>query len=133
MYLLDTDTLVFALHGHPGVLRNIRDHVGDPAAVSVISYGELLYGAAKSNHPLENIASVRGLMERFPVVDVTPAVMEVFASLKAKLEAPGKRIDDFDLLIASTALSLGSAVVTNNVRHFRSVPHLAVESWATYQ
>jgi tRNA(fMet)-specific endonuclease VapC len=33
------------------------------------------------------------------------------------------------LLIAAHALTLGRTLVTDNVREFRRVPHLAVENW----
>jgi tRNA(fMet)-specific endonuclease VapC len=130
MFLLDTDTLVFVLRGESVVARNLRDHADDPKAISVITYAELLYGAEKSARPVENAGRVRQLAEVFPVIDVTPAVVETFASLKADLESEGTRLDDFDLVIAATAINLNYTLVTNNTRHFRLVPGLTVENWA---
>jgi tRNA(fMet)-specific endonuclease VapC len=40
-------------------------------------------------------------------------------------------VDDFDVAIAAHALALEAVVVTDNVRHFRRVPGLAVESWSS--
>lgn len=130
MYLLDSDTLVYVLRGDPKVTGNFEAHAADPKALSVITYGELLYGAMKSARPVENAAKVRRLGELFPVIDVSCAVMETFGALKAELEKQGKKVDDFDLIIASTALHLTYTLVTNNVRHFRYIPHLLVENWA---
>jgi tRNA(fMet)-specific endonuclease VapC len=129
MFLLDTDTLIFLLRGHQEVLRNVEVHGEDPKAISVISYGELLYGAAKSLRPEANMARVRRLAELLPVIDVTPAVMEAFAGLKADSERRGHAIDDFDLVIAATALSVNYRLVTNNERHFRHIPGLRLENW----
>jgi tRNA(fMet)-specific endonuclease VapC len=56
--------------------------------------------------------------------------METFADLKSRLEMEGKRLDDFDLLIASTALALNYRLVTNNERHFRRIPGLEIENWS---
>jgi predicted nucleic acid-binding protein len=56
--------------------------------------------------------------------------METFASLKTEMEATGKRVDDFDLVIAATAIVQGCRLVTNNERHFRGVPGLEIENWA---
>ena len=39
-------------------------------------------------------------------------------------------MDDFDLVIAATALVLNYTLVTNNERHFRSIPGLRLENWA---
>jgi len=43
----------------------------------------------------------------------------------AKNAAP----DDFDLIIAATALVMGYRLVTNNERHFTSIPGLEIENW----
>jgi tRNA(fMet)-specific endonuclease VapC len=130
MFLIDSDILVFLLRGNERVSERFAAHAADPKALSVISYGELLYGAIKSARPVENTAKVRRIAELLPMVDVSPAVMETFASLKAEMEQHGKKVDDFDLIIASTAVHLSYTLVTNNVRHFREIPGLAVENWA---
>jgi tRNA(fMet)-specific endonuclease VapC len=128
--LLDTDIVVFFLRGQPRVIRSVEIHASDPKAISVITHGELTYGALKSERPAENLAKVRRIAEIFPIIDVSRAIMETFGSLKGELERKGKRIDDFDLILGSTALHLNYTVVTNNERHFRDIPGLGLENWA---
>jgi tRNA(fMet)-specific endonuclease VapC len=130
MYLIDTDTLVYFLRGRSEVIENFQNHSQHPRAMSVISYGELLHGALKSARPVENAAKVRHLGTLMPIVEVSPATAETYAALKADLEKRGNKIDDFDLLIAATALILSYTVVTNNERHFRAIPGLKVENWS---
>ena len=130
MYLLDTDTVIYALKGDHAVTEHIRENERAPMALSVISYGELRYGAAKSARPSENLARVRRIAELFPIFGVTRGVMETFGELKAELETRGRRLDDFDLIIAATALGRGCTLVTNNERHFRRVPGLPIENWS---
>jgi tRNA(fMet)-specific endonuclease VapC len=130
MYLIDTDTIIFALKGVPAVVAGFERHRTAPMAISVVTYGELLYGAMKSARRHENLARVRRVAEIYPVIDVSRGVMDTFGALKADLEKKGKRIDDFDLVIASTALMLGYGVVTNNERHFRVIPGLRTENWS---
>ena len=130
MYLLDTDTVIYALKGVPAVVRKLEEHGADPKAISVITYGELLYGAAKSTRTAQNLARVRRTAELFPVVDVTRGVAETFSAIKAELEGKGRSGDDFDLLIASTALMLNYKLVTNNERHFAHIRGLAIENWS---
>ena len=130
MFLLDTDTLVFLLCGNAKVAEAFATHNSSPKALSVISYGELLYGAYKSAKPVENAAKVHRLGTLFPVVDVSTAVMETFSRIRADMDKHGKRVDDFDLLIASTAIHLSYTLITNNEQHFRYVPGLPVENWA---
>ena len=130
MYLLDTDTIIYGLKGHRHVTRSFEERVALPKALSAITYGELFFGAMKSSAQQANLAKVRRVAELFPVIDVSRAIMETFGSLKAELERRGRTVDDFDLVIASTALVLNYALVTNNERHFRHIPGLRVENWA---
>jgi tRNA(fMet)-specific endonuclease VapC len=130
MYLLDTDTIIYALKGDPHVTRRFEEKATQAKALSVISYGELFFGAMKSAMPQANLAKVRRVAELLPVIEVTQAVMETFGSLKADLQQRGRSVDDFDLVIASTALVLNYALVTNNDRHFRGIPGLRLENWA---
>jgi len=78
MYLLDTDTLIFFLKGHEKVVESFRASTGQSKVLSVVSYGELLYGAHKSARQQENLARVYRLAEIYPVIDISRAVMECF-------------------------------------------------------
>lgn len=129
MYLLDTDTFVFFLRGHQSVVDAMGAHEADPKALSIVSYGELLYGAEKSASPTENAAKVRRVGELCPVIEISLPVIETFAALKASLESGGARLDDFDLLIAATALTVNYTLVTNNEKHFSRIAGLPVENW----
>jgi len=130
VFLLDTDTLIYSFKGVPEVVRQLRQHRTRQMALSVITYGELVYGAEKSARRLENLARVQQTAELFPVIPVTRATMDTFGRLKATLQATGTVVDDFDLVIAATALTEGYVLVTNNVRHFAAVPGLRVVNWA---
>ncbi len=39
-------------------------------------------------------------------------------------------LEDFDLLIAATALAHDRTLVTNNLDHFNRIPELQLENWA---
>ena len=130
MYLLDTDTLIYSLKGESAVLDNFKKHAAEPKAVSVITYGELVFGAQGSQRITENLAKVYRLKEIFPLIDVTPAIMDIFGALKADLRKNGTPVDDFDLLIGATALTIGYCVVTNNERHYAKISGLEVVNWS---
>jgi tRNA(fMet)-specific endonuclease VapC len=115
--------------GNPQVLGRFQETAEEPKALSVITYGELLYGAIKSQRRQENLAKVRRLQGIFPIVEVTNAIMETYAVIKAGVESRGKPLDDFDLVIAATAISLGYRLVTNNERHFARIEELRLENW----
>jgi len=129
MFLIDTDILIYSLKGDPLVVEHLNQSSACPKAISVVSYGELIYGAHKSARPNENLARVRRLGEILPVIDISPAIMEAFGSLKADLEHGGNRLDDFDLVIAATAITIGYRLVTNNEKHFSRIEGLEIENW----
>ncbi len=130
MYLLDTDVIIYSLKGDPKVNARMRTAAADPKALSVITYGELYFGAMKSANPQQNLAKVRRIGQIFPIIDVSRAIMETFGMLKADLQRAGKSVDDFDLVIASTAMVINYRLVTNNERHFKGIPGLQMENWS---
>jgi len=129
MFLLDTDTLIYAFKGLPVVLENIQIHADAPKALSVISYGELIYGAHKSSRESANLAKVHRLRDIFPIIETTTSIVECFGSIKADLSKKGITFDNFDLLIGSTAITCGYTLVTNNERHFKKIPDLKIANW----
>jgi len=129
VYLLDTDILIYSLKGIPKVIENFKLHADAPKSISVISYGELIYGANKSVQIASNLAKVHRLQEIFPIIDASKAILECFGTLKAQLSQKGVTVADFDLLIGSTAITLGYTVVTNNEKHFSKIPDLKMVNW----
>jgi tRNA(fMet)-specific endonuclease VapC len=129
MYLIDSDILIYSLKNHPQVKQKFSENASLPKSISVITYGELYYGARKSKHVEKNLAVVRRIAELFPIVNTTKSIMETFADLKVGLQQKGKGIADFDLVIAATALSMNYILVTNNEKHFSRIPFLQIENW----
>lgn len=99
--------------------------------MSTITYGELRFGAEKSERRTQSLDILRGFAEIVPVIALTPVVGETYGRLRAELERAGKPIGNNDLWIAAHALALGVVLVTNNTREFKRVSGLAVENWAT--
>jgi tRNA(fMet)-specific endonuclease VapC len=60
------------------------------------------------------------------VYPVTLEVAQLAGKIEGELASHGVSIAFEDLLIGTTALYLGYAVVTLNVRHFRLIPGLPV-------
>jgi tRNA(fMet)-specific endonuclease VapC len=129
MFLIDSDILIYFLKGHAKVVRNFEEHSLSPKAMSIISYGELQYGAYKSKKVVENLARVKKLNSLLPIHDIEENVMDIFAYQKAELSKNGVSVDDFDLLIGATAMSLNYVLVTNNTRHFKKITGLEIVNW----
>ena len=62
------------------------------------------------------------------MLPIVPA-LEIFANQKAALRRSGRPIDDFDILIGSTAVAHGLTLVSRNTRHFADLANLPLENW----
>jgi tRNA(fMet)-specific endonuclease VapC len=128
-YLIDTDTIIYSLKNDKKVQEKFLEHEKIPKYISIVTYGELLYGAKKSEWVEKNCAKVYRLKNLFPVIPVDLPIIETFSDLKSKYRRTGIIIDDFDLLIAATALTYNQTVVTNNIKHFGRIEELKIENW----
>jgi len=128
-FLIDTDTIVFSLRQQGAVLDQFKNHRNDLKAISVITYGELVFGAYRSAHTTRNMATVRRIGELFPIIQVTKPIIETFAEIKASLMMRSRQLDDMDLMIAATALCDNYTLITNNIRHFSVIDGLKIENW----
>ncbi|PJZ84394.1 type II toxin-antitoxin system VapC family toxin [Leptospira harrisiae] len=129
-FLIDTDIIIYSLKGNEKVQKNLIEKKHTSKAISVITYGELIFGAKKSKSREKNLATVYRIGELFHVVELTKGIVETFGEVKAVLQKKGNIVDDFDLLIGSTALFLNYTLVTNNERHFSMIPDLRIENWS---
>lgn len=129
MYLLDTDTIIYNLKGHPIVAGNLRKHFHDPMKISVITLMELYYGAHKSKKIAGNVAKIKTVEDSLEIIPLGKETVEVFGMYKAGLEKAGTPLDDFDLMLACCALAHNLVLVTNNVKHFRRIEGLKIVNW----
>jgi tRNA(fMet)-specific endonuclease VapC len=129
MYLLDTDTVIYSLKGHEAVSRHLQSHLDDPIKISIITCMELYYGAHKSKKIAGNLAKIRTLEQSIEVLPVGRESAETYGMLKAQLEKQGSRLDDFDLIIAASALAHNLTLVTNNTDHFKRIEGLKLANW----
>ena len=128
-YLLDTNIVIF-LFKNKYQIQEKMSFVGlQNCFVSEITLAELKIGAESSADPTKNHALINLLTETVTVLPITK-VLDVFAVEKVRLAKAGTPMhDQFDVLIAATALVYDLVVVTNNVRHFVIYEALGVEDW----
>lgn len=125
-YLADTDVLIDYLKG-----KKPLDHVyiSGGLGISTISYGELLYGAYKSPDKDRALHIITAALTdlSIQIIPLHDEIMHHFAKNKIYLERSGERLDDFDLLIASTALFYSLTLLTRNLKHFHRIPQLKIK------
>ena len=128
--MFDTDTCAFILRRTSAeLLDRIQKVPLENQSMSVVTLAELLYGVRVSAKKKANRIAVDTLVRHVEVLDWSRAAAEHYAEIRADLKKRGQLIGANDLLIAAHARSLGSALVTNNVKEFRRVKGLSVENW----
>ena len=127
-YLLDTDVSINYMRGFEETIRKVVEVGASRICLSEITVAELKYGAEKSNRPEYHRLRADSFCTKFEIRPIYP-VLDVFAFEKARLEKLGLRLDDFDLLIGSTAIHYDLVLVTNNVKHFERMQRLNIENW----
>jgi tRNA(fMet)-specific endonuclease VapC len=129
IYLLDTNTCVYAIKREPLVLRRLQERSPDEFGISAVTLAELWFGAAKSSRPQRTRESVDAFLKPFEVLPFEAEAAEKYAEVRLQLEKEGRPIGARDLLIAAIAKSRHLTVVTHNVREFSRVSGLKVEDW----
>lgn len=128
-FMLDTDTVSFALRGQGNVAARILDRRPSEICISAITFAELQYGAARRrSRKLTEL--IHAFTANIAVLPFDEACAMQFGPLGNDLAERGLPIGEYDVLIAAHALALGLTLVTNNVRHFDRVSGLRVENWA---
>lgn len=122
-YLLDTNIIVDHLREKEILKAEILEEGG---GISIITLGELLYGAYKSDHPQNTLTKLSNSLKilDIKVINLDKEIINEFAKIKAYLEKAGQRLEDFDLLIAATALINNFTLVTKNIKHFNRIKNL---------
>ncbi len=97
--------------------------------MSLVTYGELVYGALKSNNTKKALGILDELVNYIPVLSANTDVAKQYADIRANLSFKGIPIGNNDLWIAAHARSLELILVTNNIKEFSRVDNLELENW----
>ena len=126
--MLDTNTVSFLLREHPAVRKRVLQQPMESLCISAITEGEMLFGLAKRPEAKRLQNAVREFLLRVEVLAWNSATAASYGTLRADLKRRGEVIAPLDMLIASHALSLKLALVTND-RGFAQMQGLEVEDW----
>ena len=128
--LLDTNICIYiARNRPPSVAERFANAPPGSLGISVITWGELCFGASKSRDSLRAMAALQRFSESVPVQLMGAEVGHHYGEIRAILERTGKPIGNNDLWIAAHARALGTTLVTNNLKEFERVPGLELECW----
>ena len=131
-YVLDTNTLSFAMAGELSVCQRLLSQVRTDVLVPQPVVAEIAYGLArlkKSKKRERLLRRFQAFLDETQRAVWTDEVSHAFGTVKAELERRGIRIEDFDVAIAAHALALDATLVSADIAHMRRIPGLRVENW----
>jgi tRNA(fMet)-specific endonuclease VapC len=132
-YLLDTNACIALINGKPPSVRAKFQKATDAGAqvfVSSVTLFELWYGVAKSLRREFN----KKRLETFFAGPVHPLSFEdgdaeIAGAIRPNLEAVGKPIGAYDLLIAAQAMRNKLTLITANISEFARIKALTWADW----
>jgi tRNA(fMet)-specific endonuclease VapC len=128
-YLLDTDTCIYWLKGKIPVKNKLLAVGFNQICICQITVSELYFGAYNSSQIENNLKTAETFINNISVLSFTNDSLKKFGELKALLRKTGNIVADFDLLIASVALTENLILVTNNTRHYQRIPEIKLDNW----
>ena len=127
-YLLDTCICVFLFRNRFGIENRLEEIGPEQCYISEVTIAELTYGAYKSNRVEYNLDLINSFVSRVHIVPFVDSI-HFYAREKNRLRAMGTPVEDFDLLIAASAVAHGLTLVTDNLKHFQNISGLKIENW----
>ena len=134
--IFDTSFLIEAERRESEISRFAENREEEVFGISVITVAELLHGVHRADsikRRLKRSAYVEKVIELFPIYNFEISVARIYAELWSDLSRKGIQIGAHDLIIGSTALSLGFSVATYNLRHYKRIEGLKIETLTLQQ
>jgi tRNA(fMet)-specific endonuclease VapC len=125
-FLLDTNIVIALLAGDTVALSNLERAAEVFVPITVV--GELLFGAAKSGRPAENIGKVEAFVLGRTIIPCDLPVARQYGRLRHNLAVKGGPIPENDIWIAATAICHDLILATRD-RHFQGVDELEISGW----
>ncbi len=126
--ILDADVIIRGEKGAFDLQRWVAGRPDEQFEVTAVTVAELWHGVegAAGAHRAKRQQYLQTVLASLPVIPYTEQTAYEHARVWAELEASGKMIGYYDLIVAATALERGSEVATFNQRHFAQVKGLTV-------
>lgn len=129
--MLDTNIVIYIRQQRPeALLRRFQKLREGEAAISEITYGELIYGAQKSGQRAAATERLKEMVLLLPALPLPETAAASYGRIRAELEAKGEMIGNNDLWIAAHALASDLVLVTNDEKEFRRVRGLKIQNWS---
>ena len=131
--ILETSVLVALERGSHAIEKLVAGRESEPFGISVVTVSELLHGVYRADSEKRRLmrgAFVENIIQTFPIHPFDLNAARIYAKLWSNLAKKGMTIGAHDLMIASTAISLGFSVITGDVRDYGRIKELSVEKFS---
>ncbi|MGI6220627.1 MAG: type II toxin-antitoxin system VapC family toxin [Coriobacteriales bacterium] len=130
MYLLDSCTCIDIMRGRLPYAYDLM-RKSDPSSFKIpaIVAAELFFGAENSTRIAENRLLVERLLQPYEILPFDATCAVVYGAIRNELKRKGRTIGPNDLLIAATAMANHGILVSRNVKEFKRIPGLRLETW----
>mgnify|MGYP006299490381 CR=1 FL=1 len=124
--MVDTDIVSYLMKGGKYAELYAPHVQGKLLAIAFITVGELYFGAEKARWAEERRNKLETMLRNFVVIPYDHEIAKCYGRLVAERQRNGKSIAPNDAWIAACAVRHGTALVTNNGRHFADITGLTV-------
>lgn len=126
--ILDADVIIRGEKGTFDLKTWLASRAADQFEIAAVTVAELWHGVERANgrRRATRLHYLQTILTPLPVIAYTEQTAYEHARLWAQLEAAGKMIGCYDLIVAATAMERGAAVATFNTRHFEIIADLKV-------
>ena len=126
--ILDADVLIRGEKGSFDLKSWLAIHPDDQFEVAAITVAELWHGVerAAAPHRAKREQYLETILAPLPIIPYAEQTARQHARIWAELEAAGKMIGYYDIIVAATASERGGDVATFNRKHFDIVSGLNV-------
>ena len=129
--IADTSFIIDIMERVPEALKKAQELEDrqEKILITTITVFELWIGITKSSKPEHEKKKVEEILQSQFIVDLDKESAQEAGKINGLLQLEGNIIDSEDCLIAGIAHHHGEMVVTKNVKHFRRIKSLSVETY----
>ena len=128
MYLIDTNMIAYFIRGNNRVIELFEKYKNSIYFCSTVQM-ECEYGALKSGST-KLMTFYSTIFDSYKYIGFGKNESSCFAKIKNNLRIIGITVEDYDLMIASQAITNNFTLVTNNTKHFENIEGLKLEDWS---
>ena len=126
--IFDADVIIRGERGTFDLKGWLATNTHEHFELAAVTVAELWHGVERATGAMRARREkyLQSIVSPMTIIPYTDETAYEHARIWARLESIGKMIDDYDIIVAATAMLRGSSVATFNQKHFACVSGLKV-------